>query len=282
MSARTVKPMARSRRPRKIIGKQEIISILYFITAIGIAIAAWQAIIWLIDAASPIPRGLPGPWDALTSFLWLLANRVEGYTILDHVLASFARVMLGFLFAFIIAVPLGVLMASSKRIDRLLQPIVEMTRPIPPIAWIPIAIIVLGLTIQSYAFIIFIGAFFPLLQNTRDGVKQSPRIFQDIARSMGASRAQIIWEVKLPSILPNLFTGIKTAMGIGWMCVIAAELMGISTAGIGYFIVHMKNLGHYAFMVSGMVAIAATGLLINAAFKIVEKYALKWTEELKS
>ncbi|MHA1648218.1 MAG: ABC transporter permease, partial [Promethearchaeota archaeon] len=159
-----------------------------------------------------------------------------------------------------------------------LRPIIEMFRPIPPIAWIPFAIIAFGLGLLSQAFVIFIGAFFPIMQNTYDGIKQRSKVFQDVALSLGASKSQISFEVILPSIIPNLFTGLRTGIGVGWMCVIAAEMMGISgnIGGIGYFISYMKNIGNYSYMMAGMLMIALVGLGLNGLFHFLEKEGLKW------
>ena len=251
-------------------------TVFYYIIGFSLFIAAWYLFVWLLEIISNTPQVVPYPHEAFRAFFLLQYTPIDGVTLPAHALASFFRVLMGIFYAWLVALPLGILLALFEKIDRIISPIIEIIRPIPPIAWIPFAIITLGLTTTSNAFIIFIGAFFPLFQNTYDGVRQSDKVYQDVARSLGARKIQVIWRVVLPSAAPNIYTGFKVAVGIGWMCVIAAEMMGISGAGIGYFINYMKNIGYYSNMVAGMLMIAVVGLLINGIFLIIEKYALSW------
>ncbi len=239
-------------------------------------IGFWYIFVFILQISHNGISVVPYPHDAFKSFFFLFSHPYDGVTLIEHVGASLFRVFVGVLYAFIIAIPLGIVVAINPILDGIIKPIIEMIRPIPPIAWIPFAIITFGLSTASHAFIIFMGAFFPLLQNIYDGVRQSSKVYQDVARSLGASRSQIAWDVILPSILPNIITGLRVAIGVGWMCVIAAEMMGISGAGIGYFINYMKNIGHYSNMVAGMLMIAIIGLGINGIFVLIEKYALNW------
>lgn len=153
---------------------------------------------------------------------------------------------------------------------------IELLRPIPPIAWIPFAIIIFGLGAQSYSFIIFMGAFFPLLQNTYDGTRRLNPVYREVALSLGVPKSDIIWEIVLPGVSPQIITGMKTSLGVGWMSVIAAEMMGLIGAGVGYFINYMKTIGNYSYMMAGMLMIGVIGMLIEGVFKGIEKYVLKW------
>jgi len=254
----------------------KILIILYFLISIIVFIVFWYLFIIILQEFYKGVRVVPYPHEAFISFFNLLIFEIDGYTLWNHVGASLLRVLIGLFYAFIVAVPLGIIIALNRHLDYIIRPIIELLRPIPPIAWIPFAIITFGLSTLSHAFIIFVGAFFPLLQNTYDGVRQSTKVYQDVARSLGASKPQIAIEIILPSTFPNIITGLRIAIGVGWMCVIAAEMMGISGAGIGYFINYMKNIGHYSNMMAGMMMIALVGLLINGIFLLIEKYSLKW------
>ncbi|WP_457557883.1 ABC transporter permease [Candidatus Harpocratesius sp.] len=256
--------------------RKKFMVILYYIVGFTIFITSWYLFVIILQLITKGSRVVPYPHEAFKSFFLLLYNPIDGQTLITHVTASLIRVFIGVFYAWIIAVPLGIVLALTSFLDRIFQPIIEMIRPIPPIAWIPFAIITFGLTTTSNAFIIFIGAFFPLFQNVYDGVRQSSVVYQDVARSLGAKKIQVIWDVIIPSITPNMLTGTKIAVGVGWMCVIAAEMMGISGAGIGYFINYMKNIGYYSYMVAGMLMIALVGLLINGVFFLIEKYSLAW------
>jgi len=256
--------------------KSIILSLGYFLISSIVFIGFWYLFVIILQLSYQGVRVVPYPHETFESFFYLLINEIDGNTLWNHVGASLLRVLIGLFYAFVVAVPLGIAIALNRHLDRIIKPIIELLRPIPPIAWIPFAIITFGLTTLSHAFIIFIGAFFPLLQNTYDGVRQSTKVYQDVALSLGASKPQIAIEIILPSIFPNIITGLRIAIGVGWMCVIAAEMMGISGAGIGYFINYMKNIGHYSNMMAGMMMIALVGLLINGIFLLIEKYSLRW------
>jgi len=256
--------------------KSIILSLGYFFLSFIVFIGFWYLFVIILQLSYQGVRVVPYPHETFESFFYLLIHEIDGNTLWNHVGASLLRVLIGLFYAFVVAVPLGIAIALNRHLDRIIKPIIELLRPIPPIAWIPFAIITFGLTTLSHAFIIFIGAFFPLVQNTYDGVRQSTKVYQDVARSLGASKPQIAIEIILPSIFPNIITGLRIAIGVGWMCVIAAEMMGISGAGIGYFINYMKNIGHYSNMMAGMMMIAFVGLFINGIFLLIEKYSLKW------
>ncbi|MHA1720198.1 MAG: ABC transporter permease [Promethearchaeota archaeon] len=256
--------------------KSRILIVINIIIGFVLFIGLWYIFVLILQLTNNGLSVIPFPHDTFRSFFILLSHPVDGVTLIEHVGASLLRVFVGVLYAFIISIPLGIALALSPFLDGIIKPIIEMIRPIPPIAWIPFAIITFGLSTASHAFIIFMGAFFPLLQNIYDGVRQSSKVYQDVARSLGASKSQIAWDVILPSILPSIITGLRVAIGVGWMCVIAAEMMGISGAGIGYFINYMKNIGNYSNMMAGMLMIAIVGLGINGVFILIEKYALRW------
>ncbi len=252
----------------------------YYAIGLGIFFGIWWGVSFTIEWVAGA-KIIPDPISTLAALGPLTVDGIFGVTIQQHVLMSFERVILGFSYAFLLAIPIGLFLGLSKRGRLVLEPVIDLIRPIPPIAWVPIAIILFGLSLISHAFIIFIGAFFPLLQNITDGVRRVKPIYRDVALSLGATRSQIIWRVILPAIVPNILTGAKVSMGIAWMCVIAAEMIGVSDAGVGYFINDMKNIGNYTYMMTGMVALAFVGLGIILFFYALEKVALKWVEEIK-
>ncbi len=257
-----------------------MVKLKYYSIGLGIFFGFWWGISFILEWIYGV-KIIPDPISTLRALGPLMTEGVFGVTIQEHVLMSFGRVLLGFFYAFLLAIPLGVFLGLSRRGRLILEPVIDLIRPIPPIAWVPIAIILFGLSIISHAFIIFLGAFFPLLQNVADGVRHVKPVYRDVALSLGASRSQIIWRVILPAIIPNILTGAKVSMGIAWMCVIAAEMIGVSDAGVGYFINDMKNIGNYTFMMTGMVALAIVGLGILLLFYAIEHVTLKWVEEIK-
>ena len=251
-----------------------------YVIGLGILFGAWYSIASIQEWATGA-RVIADPISTLIALGTLLSEGVYGVTLTEHVFASFGRVLLGFLYALLIAIPLGLVLGLNNRARQVIGPVIDLVRPIPPIAWVPFAILLFGISIISHAFIIFLGAFFPLLQNISDGARRVKPVYRDVALSLGATRSQVIWWVILPAIVPNILTGAKVSIGIGWMCVIAAEMIGISDAGIGYFINDMKNIGNYTYMMAGMMALAIVGLGIWIGFYALERFTIKWVEELK-
>ncbi|MEX2719298.1 MAG: ABC transporter permease [Candidatus Sigynarchaeota archaeon] len=249
------------------------------VIGLGILLASWLA----LSAFQKIVFGvmiIPDPLSTIAAIGPLVTNGIYGITLIEHVGMSFARVLLGFFFALLLAVPFGLFLGLSNHGRQIFEPAMDLIRPIPPIAWVPVAIILFGLTMFSYAFIIFIGAFFPLVQNIIDGVRRVKPVYRDVALSLGASRLDVIRSIILPAITPNILTGARVSMGISWMCVIAAEMIGVSDGGIGYFINDMKNIGNYVYMMAGMLMLAVVGLGISMFFLVLERYIIKWVETI--
>lgn len=178
----------------------------------------------------------------------------------------------------VVALPTGMIMGWFKLADRVADPIVEILRPIPPLAWIPFAIIWFGITNAAAGFIIFAGAVFPILINTYVGFKSLPRVYVESAKVLGATKdIDLIRYVALPNALPSIAAGIRIAMGIAWMCLVAAEMFGVSKNGLGFKI--WDSYGHYrmdeVFMY--MIVLGLLGLAIDRTFRyIVEDRMLKW------
>ena len=178
----------------------------------------------------------------------------------------------------LVALPAGMIMGWFKVADSIMDPIVELLRPIPPLAWIPFAIIWFGITNSAAGFIIFMGAVFPIMINTYAGFKGLPRVYVESAKVLGATRdIDLIRYVALPQALPSIAAGIRIAMGIAWMCLVAAEMFGVSKNGLGFKI--WDSYGHYrmdeVFMY--MIVLGLLGLAIDRTFRyVVEERMLKW------
>ncbi len=252
--------------------------IIYLLISMILFLGGWVLVSWILSLRQGGSLIIPYPNLVLKDFIFLLTHPIDGSTLISHVFASLLRVIYGFSIAFVVAVPCGVICAKNRTFLRVIQPIIEMFRPIPPIAWIPFAIVTFGLGLASQGFIIFMGAFFPIFQNIFDGVRQVNPLYEDVARSLGVPQKNLLWDVTLPSIVPNILTGTRVAIGVGWMSVIAAEMLGVSgdIGGIGYFINFMKNIGNYSYMIAGMLMIALIGLLLNSVFQLIEKQGLPW------
>ena len=198
--------------------------------------------------------------------------------LMEDLPVSLVHFGLGMLGGLLIALPIGMLMGWFRAADRVLDPIVEIVRPIPPLAWIPFAIIWFGLTDQAAGFIIFVGAVFPILINTYVGFRSLPRVYVESAKVLGATKDRdLIRYIAFPFALPSIAGGIRIAMGIAWMCLVAAEEFGVSTSGLGYKIWSYYYLHEMDYVLLYMIVLGLLGLLIDRSFRyVVEERMLKW------
>ncbi len=200
---------------------------------------------------------------------------VGSQSFLNDVLTSCDRVFLGFAIAALLAVPTGLVIGRYRIAHDLIFPLTELLRPVPAIAWVPISIMLWPTDWQSIVFITFLGAYFPILLNTLHGVRRIDPVLVLAARSLGASEGAIFREVYLPGALPAIFTGLAVGMGVGWVSVIAAEMIS-GQSGIGYFTWEAYSLIRYSDIVLGMVAIGLLGLVSSTAIRGLGRLAMPW------
>jgi len=207
---------------------------------------------------------------------------------------SLSRVIFGFSIAVILCVPLGLWMGTSRTAFRLVNPLVELFRPLCPIAWIPFAMAFFGVmrvpqlfgvrysntildSVQvGMVFIIFWGGLFPILLNTIYGVTGVRSLWLETARILGASRRQIFRKVILPAAMPAIMTGLRVGLGISWMVIIAAEMLPGSDSGIGYLIMYSYELAEMQILVASMVVIGLIGLVLNKGLQLISTRVSGW------
>jgi NitT/TauT family transport system permease protein len=241
------------------------------VLAIILALAAWQFIAAVIIR---YPFILPAPTDVLTAFVSLVGDG-DIFIDLETSLVHFA---IGLLLALLVGIPLGIIMGWNRRIESFVDPLIELLRPIPPLAWIPFAIIWFGLTTFSAGFIIFIGAVFPIVINTYSGFRSVPRVFVEAAKMLGCTRDRdLIRYIALPAALPSVAAGIRIATGVGWMCLVAAELFGVSNYGLGQKLWFYYSLHQMDSVVVYMILLGMIGLAFDMVFRYyVDRYFLRW------
>ncbi|MGW5052666.1 ABC transporter permease [Actinokineospora sp. NPDC004072] len=188
---------------------------------------------------------------------------------------SLQRILTGFAIAAVLGVALGVAVARSRLLGDLLRPPLEVLRPIPAIALVPIAILLFPTNEQGIVFITFVAAFFPVLVSTRHAVRALPTIWEDAVRTMGGSRAQVLVRVVLPGTLPGVFGGLSVGMGVAWICVISAEMIS-GQFGVGYRTWQAYTVVDYPGVVVGMVTIGALGYLTSAGVELLGRRATRW------
>ncbi len=206
---------------------------------------------------------------------------IQGYSLLTHIVVSLIRVGAGFALACLIGVPLGLLMGLYPFVYEAAKSVIEPIRFIPPIAWIPLTIVLL-FGFSRYAFLVWLGAFFPILINTFTSIPRVNPIHVNLARVFGGNRGYIIQHIVIPSVLPEVLAGMRVGIGVGWMCIVAAEMIGGEMIGLGRLILKYAELpGQYpGEIIAGMILIGIIGLAMNEALIQIEKRLFKWRWEL--
>ena len=249
---------------------------LYNIASIVLLLILWEVSVRIIR--SPF---FPSVTDVANAFIRItFVGDIEGYTLLDHSVASILRILTGFSFACLTGIPLGLVVGLKHETYDSLKSIIEPIRFIPPIAWIPLAYVLLS-GYSRYILIIWLGAFFPILLNTIAGVNRTNPVLIDVAKTFGASEKSIVSKVVIPSSLPEAAAGMRIGLGVGWMCIVAAEMIGGESVGLGRLIIKYANLLQIDVSVMGMIAIGLIGLLMNEIFLKAEKRLFVWRTEIK-
>ncbi len=214
---------------------------------------------------------IPTPGEVLDSTLENIADP-EFYT---HIAVSIRRVMLSFVLAVVVGVPIGLFMARNKFARAALLPYIEILRPIPAVAWIPLAILMWPTEESSIIFITYLGAFFPIVLNTISGAEQTPEVLIRATRSLGASKFDEFRHVVFPAALPSISAGLAVGMGVAWFSLLAGEIIS-GQYGIGYFTWDAYSMVRTPDIVLGMLVIGMLGTASTVAVKLLTKPMLKW------
>jgi NitT/TauT family transport system permease protein len=227
----------------------------------------WAAVRWTHTTVFPSPL-------KVVRGLGELARRG---LLLPYLGGSLARVGAGYLAAVVLGVPLGMWMGWSRTVAAVVNPVIQLLRPISPIAWIPVAIVLFGIGNLAPVFLVFLGAFFPIVVTAEKGVSSVSPVYLRAAHNFGTSPAALLVRIILPASLPQILTGLRIALGIAWLVVVAAEMIAVDS-GLGYLIIDARNAGkRYDLVVSGMLLIGATGLVLDLLVRRIERIrALRW------
>jgi len=253
--------------------------IILGVLALAIFIAIWYLASWRLNESNGVLASyFPYPHQVARAFLASFTSPIPGPEahMLNLAAASLERVLIGFGIALAISVPFGMLMGAFRTFEDLGKPIVEVFRPIPPIAWAGTFMFAFKAFWGPIA-IVFVGAFFPILINVIFGVRSVDPVLMDAAKTLGASRKHIFTKVIVPSTLPYMMTGIKVGLGVAWMCIVAAEMLPIrGGGGLGYAIWTISDIGRYDYVYSIMIMIAILSILTAGVAGQVEQRLYKW------
>ena len=238
------------------------------LVGIALFVGAWGAAVLLTGT-----KLVPGPVAVARALVELLAHGL----LLRYVVASLFRVTWGFLLAAALAIPAGIALGLSRRGEAAANPLVQVLRPISPLAWIPVAILWFGVGDLAAVYLIFVASFFSLLVTVIRAVRDVDPVHRNAARNFGLDRRRLVTRVLLPAILPQLIVGLRLALGVAWLVVVAAEMIAVSS-GLGFLIVDARNAGNrYDLVVAGMAMIGATGLAIDLLVRRLERLpAVAW------
>ncbi|MGI9861278.1 ABC transporter permease [Moorella naiadis] len=258
----------------------------------GLLVMLWEVIAIRIGKPGVLPRV-----ESVFAVLEHPSTRVlTGNSLLECIYVSLARVIVAFILAIAIAVPTGIFMGRYQVVKNLGDSLVELFRPVPPLAWVPLILAWTGITslaeilpwrvenallwnIQlSMLLIIMIGVFFPVLLNTIHGVQSVPPQIIEAAQTLGAREQTLLTRVILPQALPCILTGTRIGLGVGWMCLVAAEMLPGSTAGLGYLIWYAHELMRTDIVLAGIIIIGLIGTAFDQALRLIESTYFSWIE----
>jgi len=249
------------------------ISILTGLTLLG----AW----WIASALNVVsPVFLPSPPVVAAAFGTLFTTGFVDSTLLEHLAASLGRVLGALAISLSLGIPVGLLIALSRVGRGVLDPIVEFLRPLPPLAYLPLIIIWVGIGEASKVTVIALSMLPPIILSTSAGVKAVPKDFVNAARAFGATRTQVLTRVLLPASVPSILTGIRIALGTGWSTLVAAELVA-ATRGLGFMIQSAAQFLVTDIVIAGIVVIAIIAFALEWLARLIERRFVPWADPLR-
>jgi NitT/TauT family transport system permease protein len=256
------------------VGRRVSLSVLLPLALLALWTAAvhWR---WVTEGIIPPPAQVARSW-----YQWIVGGPTKSLspysgTWVANVLYSGRRVLEGFLLAAAVGIPLGLFVGWNRLVARLVDPSIQLLRPVPITAWLPFAIAVFGIYDASALFLIGLGAFYPIVVNTTHGVRDTNLLLLRAARMMGAGEATILTKVVFRSALPSIFTGLRLGIGIAWTAVIVAEMIAVKS-GLGYVLWDAYYVGRMDICVATMFSVGLLGFLSDRVLQLLSRVVLKW------
>ena len=245
-------------------------------------LAVLLAIWWGVTALQLIsPLFLPPPQQVLQKLIVIAGP--QGFmdaTLWQHLAASLTRIAVALVAATILGVPVGIAMGLSPTIRGILDPLIELYRPVPPLAWLPLVIIWFGIGETPKILLIYLAIFAPVVMSTLAGVKSAQQVRIRAAQSLGASRAQVLWLVILPGALPEILTGLRIGLGVGWSTLVAAELIA-ATRGLGFMVQSAGEFLATDVVLAGIAVIAIIAFLLELGLRALQRRLTPWHGEVQ-
>ncbi len=249
---------------------------LYVVSTIAFFIV-WDYVAFNRFLGSALAR----PYEVLLQLANMMVNPIAGKDLIGHIWASTQRILAGFAIGAVLATPLGLFMALNRYVNAIVKPVFDLIKPMPPIAWISIAILWFGIGEPSKIFIIVVGTFVPCLLNAYNGVRLIEPQLYDVVRMLGGNRRDEILHVCFPAAFPAIFAGLQISLSCAWTCVLAAELVS-ARSGLGFIILLGMTQSKPALIVGGMVVIAVVAWLTTLLVTGLEKVLCPWKREIQT
>ncbi len=247
------------------------------LSTLAILLALW----WAVTALQLIaPLFLPPPGQVLQKLLSLAGP--QGFmdaTLWQHLAASLTRILIALLAATIVGIPVGIAMGLSPTVRGILDPLIELYRPIPPLAYLPLMVIWFGIGETSKILLIYLAIFAPVAMSALAGVKSAQQVRLRAAQSLGASRTQILWFVILPGALPEILTGLRIGLGVGWSTLVAAELIA-ATRGLGFMVQSAGEFLATDVVLAGIAVIAVIAFVLELGLRALQRRLTPWHGEV--
>jgi len=252
--------------------EKRVPDIVYSVGAVVLLLVLW----FVLSRSSFVKPGyLPTPEELWGTFVDLVKNGYQGKPLTEHIGISLFRTLTGFALGVVFGVPVGLLAGYSRRAGAMISPIMAFIRPIPPIAFIPMAVLYFGLGETGKIVLIFFVSFNYVQANAQAGAANFPIAYRRAAESLGLTKAQTFYRIVLPGALPQIFTGLKVALALSWAVVVAAELVG-AQSGLGFMISDAALLFRIPVVFIGIALIGAIGLILNLSLNLVEHKIVHW------
>ncbi|MFI2831213.1 taurine ABC transporter permease TauC [Klebsiella aerogenes] len=268
------KPRQRALKWRWPLSRQLSLSV----ATLAVLLAIW----WAVTALQLIsPLFLPSPWQVLQKLLTIAGP--QGFmdaTLWQHLAASLTRIAIALVLAAIVGVPVGIAMGLSPTVRGILDPLIELYRPVPPLAWLPLVIIWFGIGETPKILLIYLAIFAPVVMSTLAGVKSAQQVRVRAAQSLGASRAQVLWLVILAGALPEILTGLRIGLGVGWSTLVAAELIA-ATRGLGFMVQSAGEFLATDVVLAGIAVIAIIAFVLELGLRALQRRLTPWHGEVQ-
>ncbi|MBM3592215.1 MAG: ABC transporter permease [Alphaproteobacteria bacterium] len=235
---------------------------------------------WHLAVKAGMTRLIPSPADVAKHMVDFAVGGIWddafSATLHIHLFASMTRVYGGFALAALVAVPLGLLIGRNEQVRALLDPFLQLMRPIPVTAWLPLSMILFGLGPRSAFFLVFLGAFYPILLNTVFGVRSVEKRLFEAASMLGCSGTAQFFRVVLPASLPSIFTGLRLGLGLAWFVIVVGEMTGVPQ-GLGAVIMDGRTLSRTELVICGMIVIGIAGFISDRIVVAIMNRLLRWS-----